>query len=422
MPNAKHYANEQYPTIFDYKEQDNEVGLAIIDEMYYESHFLSNAALEPTNDGFRQRFKRETEKVKTGHVASLDEGYYGTKKVAPLEEQSFGTMRVTDQLRWEHKQAIGSVDGGANLRAKQLKDATDSIIRLKQNKMLYANSVEDTSSLGEKAKSINGLFTYVEHCYNSGSSLSAYEALKQRYDEELLPFTNTKEKLLCFSNYDSNRTNADTSAYVTTKKKFTSVLGVAFGSQGVLTVFPQLVGKFAGMGMDYKANIEAEYTDSDGITKSYEYDRMNFDAYFGIGVENRYCLSAVRNIFLGHTNKTAKFEEMESVENYLIMLKDFFDKGNTGLSMAFYCSPDLITQMEQYQKEAYIRPTLAQYAGGTPSGYSVVGGRDFDGINPRKRPSILPISHDIVLLSDRVFKTTETYISGTVTEAEVLGA
>ena len=412
MPNNSHYASHEYPTIFEYEERANVDGLAIIDEIYYESHFLSNAMVKPTNDGMRERFKRETEKVKSGHVASLDEGYYGKKKTASLEEQSFGTMRISDQLKWEKKQGLATESNGSELKAKQLKDATDYLLDLKVDKMLYANSADDKDAEGnavtlkDKGKQINGLFTYVENTFDD----AGYNALIDRYDSRKLPFTNTKENLLCFSNYSASRTKADTSKYKT-DANFTSILGVAFGATGVVTVFPDIVGKFAGYGMDYKEGLEATYTDVDGIEKSYEYDRCNFDAYFGIGVENRYCLNAIRNIYLGHTDKEAIFEEMESVENYLIKLKDFFDLGHTGMKMEFYCNPRLITQMEMYQKEKYVG-----YGNGH---YMAVGSREFDGINPRVRPSSIAITHDIILNSDRVFKTNEKYVSGTFNASKI---
>ena len=413
MPNNAHYnrGNElghDYPTIFEYEERANVDGLAIIDEIYYESHFLTNAMVKPTNDGMRERFKRETEKVKSGHVASLDEGYYGKKKTAPLEEQSFGTMRISDQLTWEKKQPLATDDNGTALKAKQLKDATDYMLDLKVDKMLYANSANDKDAEGnavttkDRGKQINGLFTYVEKTF----TVPQYNELIDRYDSKLNPFTNTKENLLCFSNYDADRTDAS-SAYKSNAEgtKFTSILGVAFGVDGVVTVFPEMVGTMAGYGMDYKEGLEAYYEEG-GIHKSYEYDRCNFDAYFGIGVKNRYCLNAIRNIYLGHTDKKAIYEEMESVENYLIMLKDFFDLGHTGMTLQFYCNPRLITQMEMYQKEKYL-----SYGNGA---YNAVGSREFNGMNPRVRPTSIQIAHDIVLNSDRVFKTNEKYVGGTI--------
>lgn len=410
MPNNSHYngtndLGHQYPTIFEYEERANVDGLAIIDEIYYESHFLSNAMVKPTNDGMRERFKRETEKVKSGHVASLDEGYYGKKKTAPLEEKSFGTMRISDQLTWEKKQSLPTEDNGSNLKAKQLKDATDYMLDLKVDKMLYSNSADDKDAEGnavttkDKGKQINGLFTYLEKTFTT----SKYNDLIDRYDGKKNPFTNTKEDLLCFSNYSASRTGKGSD--YTEASKFTSILGVAFGVDGVVTVFPEIVGTMAGYGMDYKADLEAHY-EEDGIMKSYEYDRCNFDAYFGIGVKNRYCLNAVRNVYLGHSDKRAIFEEMESVENYLIMLKDFFDLGHTGMTLQFYCNPRLITQMEMYQKEKYLG-----YGNGQ---YNAVGSRDFNGMNPRVRPTTIQIAHDIVLNSDRVFKTNEKYVGGTI--------
>ena len=138
----------------------------------------------------------------------------------------------------------------------------------------------------------------------------------------------------------------------------------------------------------------------------YAYDYVNFDMYFGVGVLNRYCLMGLRNIFLGHTNSTALFDEMAAVERNLITLKDFYDRGETGYTMAFYCSPRLITAMEQYQKANKVN-------------YYAVDSREFNGMSPLKRPKFLPITSDIVLYSDVCFKTSEKYVSGTVAASTI---
>ena len=97
---------------------------------------------------------------------------------------------------------------------------------------------------------------------------------------------------------------------------------------------------------------------------------------------------------------------MESVEDKLIKLKDFFNQGKTGLTLTFYCAPRLITQMELYQKEKF--PT-----------YSASGSREFNGMNPRKRPTELMITSDIRLVSDPGFSTIENYVSGTMAASAV---
>lgn len=40
MPNNTFYESKSYPTIFDYTNKVNENGLAIIDEIQYETNFL----------------------------------------------------------------------------------------------------------------------------------------------------------------------------------------------------------------------------------------------------------------------------------------------------------------------------------------------------------------------------------------------
>ena len=405
MPLQSFYADasRNYPTIFDYAEKADMFGRSVIDEVYYESSILADAMVKPTNDGLRERVVRRGEITDSGHVAALDEGYYGNRERTGNDEDSVGTMRVSDQIRWEHRQQLESMDNGEAARADDIKTATDNLINKKVDKLLYSNSINDQSTTKEKGKSIHGIMTYLEKCYDN----EGYNKLFERTEQRKNPFTNVKDNLLSLSNYDANRTDKDSS--YGTNSKFTSVVGIAWGQNGSYTIFPSILsGKVAGYDFDYKMNIESTYIDpSDGIQKSIEYDRYNLDAYFGFAVANRYALNGIRNIYLGHSKKTAIFEEMEGVENKLIMLKDFFNQGHTGMNMTFYCAPRLITQMEMYQKEKF-------------ASFSAVNGtREFDGTNPRMRPTSLRIAHDITLVSDSGFSTIEKYVSGTMSAETV---
>ena len=403
MPLQEHYsdAHKSYPTVFDYVEKSDDFGKGVIDEIYYESSMLADALVKPTNDGLRERITRKGELRDSGHVAALDEGYYGTHERTGKEEDTVGTMRVSDQIIWEKKQPLEASDNGDALREEDLKEATNNLIFKKVDKLLYANSNNDTSITKDKGKSIYGIMTYLEKCYDN----DAYNKLFERTEQRKNPFTNVKYDLPCFSNYSANRTGKGEN--YTTSAKFTSIVGMAWGMKGVYTVFPSAIGVNAGFIADYKKNLESKYIDpDDGIEKSYEYERVNMDSYFGFAVANRYALNGIRNIFLGHSNNNAIFEEMESVEDKLIKLKDFFNQGKTGLTLTFYCAPRLITQMELYQKEKF--PT-----------YSASGSREFNGMNPRKRPTELMITSDIRLVSDPGFSTIENYVSGTMAASAV---
>ena len=106
MPLQSFYADasRNYPTIFDYAEKADMFGRSVIDEVYYESSILADAMVKPTNDGLRERVVRRGEITDSGHVAALDEGYYGNRERTGNDEDSVGTMRVSDQIRWEHRQ------------------------------------------------------------------------------------------------------------------------------------------------------------------------------------------------------------------------------------------------------------------------------------------------------------------------------
>ena len=399
MPNNTFYANGKFPTIFDYTNRMNEDGLGIVDEIQYETNFLRDAMLTPTNDGLRERYTRKSEFFHQPKFASLDEHYKPSEVKTTDEEKSFGTMRVIDRVQWEHRQNIlATPEQVAAQRAEELRVILDGFIDAKQKAMLYSRSQEDTdtdvTTMGKKEP---GLFSMLEKIYDQSDINSLYA----RYENRKNPFTNVGEDLVALSNFSAARATTDTNYQGKKSGLWTSILGVAFGVNGVVTTFPEAVGANAGAGfnMDIKADIESG-NDTEGY---YTYDRINFDAYFGIGVKNRYCLNGIRNIYLGHTDKTAIFSEMEDVENNLITLKDFFNLGKTGMTLEFYCSPRLITQMEIYQKEKFNLGRIMS-----------VGSRDFNGINPRKRPDSIQIAHDIVLKSDYCFKTSENFVTGEI--------
>ena len=401
MPNNTFYESKSYPTIFDYTNKVNENGLAIIDEIQYETNFLRNAMLKPTNDGLRERYTRKSEEFHSPSFASLDEHYKPSSVKTTNEEKSFGTMRIIDRIQWEHRQdVIATPEEMAAQRAEELRVIIDGFVDAKQKAMLYSLSQEDadTANVVTVGKKEPGLFSMLEKVYDS----TDIAALYKRYEDRKNPFTNVGEDLVALSNYKSGRTSD--ANYSSSKDCWTSIIGVAFGTNGVVTTYPEAVraGAGAGFNMDIKSDIESG-DDKDGY---YTYDRINFDAYFGIGVKNRYCLNGIRNIYLGHTDKTALCDEMEAVENNLITLKDFFNLGKTGMALEFYCSPRLITQMEIYQKEKAGSATITYMA--------QIGSREFNGMNPRKRPDSIQITSDIILHSDYCFKTSEKFVSGEI--------
>lgn len=406
MPANSFYANNSYPTIFDYKNGMPEEGLAIIDEMNDTSTFLTHAALKPTNDGLRERFTRKGEFSHIGRVAALDEHYSASDIKLANEEKSFGTMRVFDRIQWEKFQgAEASPEAITHQRTEELQKLIKGIVKLKQKSMLYSLSAEDTDAIDVKGKKVPGLFSYVENCFSTDAIQKCHELM----DDGRNPFLKTDEKLLAISNFNANRTGKDSSYKTDAGSVWTSVLAVAFGREGVLTTFPSTISANAGAGfnLDFKGDIET--TDPDG--KFYTYDRYNIDAYFGIGVLNRYCLSAVRNIYLGHTNKSAMYEEMEDLERNLLALKYFFGRGETGYNLEFYCNQRLLNQMEAYQLE---KGGKVQFVSNND--------RNFNGISPVTMPNTLQIASGITLYSDVCFKTSESYVSGTVGKSDVYTA
>lgn len=417
-----------FSTIIDYHNAENPEGLAIIDETYYQSNFLTNAMMKPTNDGLRERYRRVDEITYNPRVATLDEGYRASEKqVYGGKELSFGTMRITDSLTWERKQKMLSDDNGTALKDKQMRALLDSMIKKKQYYMIYGDS-----SKGDGLE-IDGLQKYTSKAYtieefqHMHDVMDDYDSTVDKLHPTRNPWDNHDKKakldpdmdLLCFSNQldpdgykDSEGNDKLQSSAVggeayagvpamtgSIKNNFCSVYGVAFGPTGVVTVFPSVVDGAGGYIMDYTENINDSYVDPrDGHTKYFKSDRYDIDSYFGIGVENRFCASRLANIYLGHGDRSKRKDEMLRLENYLIMMKDFFEKGHTGYTMQFYCSDRLITEVERFQKEYY------------PNGFYASNSRSFDGMNQRQRPKQIQITSDITLFSDSIFRTNEDFV------------
>lgn len=404
MPNQTVFNDYGYPTLADYFNAENPEGVAIIEETKKKSTFLTDAALVPTNDGTRYTYRREGEIHYNPRPASFDEGYSSEKQVLAGKELSYPTMRITDSIEWERKHKILSDSNGEALKSKQMSALTQSMIAKKADLFLY----------GEKAKAasygleIDGLMTHVQKTYNIDeyatmmSKLTDYTNHDNPFDTHAQASLGT-EDLLCFSNQIDPDGNSSLGSGITAQTasagaKFTSILGIAWGSQGVLSFFPEIGEASAGFVVNYTEGLQRNYADPrDGLTKRYVADAYDMDAYFGIGVLNRFCLSRLKNIYLFHADKAHRKAEMERVERYCIMMKDFFTKGETGMQMKFYCSENLVREMERYQKEMY------------PSAWYSNNSRNFDGTNPLVRPKEIAITSDITLVSDSVFRLNETF-------------
>lgn len=410
------FNTNKYPTLADYFNAENPEGIAIIEETQENSTFLTDAAMVPTNDGTRYKYRRKGEMKFNPRPASFDEGYRAEKQTFAGKDLTFDTMRVTDSIEWERKHKANSETNGSALKDEQMKKLTDAMIQKKVNFLLYGDKNKKT----DYGLEIDGLMQFVngtipvEEYYNMMSKLSSYGNIENPFDTHGIlnldlgsgekDYELDSETLLCFD----NQRDPDSGELVglSSGNRFASILGIAWGTEGVLSFFPEVIdGAGAGFYTQYTEGFQKTYTDPrDGLEKRYVADAYDMDEYFGVGVLNRFCLSRLSNINLFNTTKDAKKAEMERVERYCIMMQDFFNKAKTGMKMKFYCPEELVRQMELYQKEMY------------PANWYATNSRQFDGKSPLVRPKEIAITSDITLVSDSIFRTSEAHVGSALQE------
>ena len=412
------FNTKNYPTLADYFNAENPEGIAIIEETKQNSTFLTDAAMVPTNDGTRYKYRRKGEMKYNPRPASFDEGYHAEKQTVAGKDLSFDTMRVTDSIEWERKHKNNSDTNGEDLKDEQMRKLTDAMIQKKVNFLLYG----DKNNMTDYGLEIDGLMQFVKgtipvsEYYNMMSKLSSYGDVENPFDTHGIlnlklgssakNYELDSEALLCFDNQVDPDSGERVSGGLSSGNRFASVLGIAWGKEGVLSFFPEVIdGAGAGFFTQYLEGMNEKYTDPrDGLEKRYTADAYDMDEYFGIGVLNRFCLSRLSNINLYANSKAGKKAEMERVERYCMMMKDFFDKGKTGMTMKFYCPEELVRQMELYQKELY------------PLNWAANNSRQFDGRSPLVRPKEIAIANDITLVSDSIFRTSEAFVGTALQE------
>lgn len=381
------FAERKYPTIYDYEEAKRLNASTIVDEIKGKSNLVFDAAVG-TTEGYRFTFDRVLEKKNTARAMAFDEGYQAAKD-GRSEEIASETMRVGDARTFDELVSDGVSDGGLAAREIAIKNMASSIIKLKGDSLLYGGQLNGTSV---NPKEIPGMVSYLSKISDYNKMISVYE------EGQYAPFKG--ENGLVFDNQDgSDATDSSATEAAKSDKVWASIFGIAWGTNGVFTTYPRYHKRGSGA---YNFMIHAgnpnSYTDKyDGIEKTNWDDWYTADAFFGLGVRNRFCLSGLRNIYLGHKKKADREDEAYRIRQNLIAMKRFFDMGETGLSMRFYTSPYVINLVEEFQKN---QVTLI---GHTPDENSGAYGKLNDGR--------LVVAEGIELVADFAFKTSEAFVS-----------
>ena len=393
--------NNNFPTIYDYEDASKLGTMALIDEIQGKSRLLMDASVIPTNAGFHHQFKRVIEKKYEAHASAFDEGYVasgGTRTAMT----SFGTMRVTDAKDFDELTERLTTDDGNAERQARIANLSESILREKGRCLLYGGLPHPNDDID--AKEIPGLFSYID-------KISDYDEMNRKWEDGLCPFPD--ENCLGIDNQDGAETS-DASAVedLQDERVWSSVLCVAFGSGnikvgsdgrrfktgGVVTTYPMNLPLIGGYNLEYYETLHDNSADKyDGKNKHRFYDLVTGEACFGIGIYNRFCLGGLRNIYLGHKKKDDLFDEMYRVEQNLIRIKSWFDKGDTGLTMKFYAPSRLVELINSYKNNKVLKVDI---------GNNMNKGTENDVLTDS-----VYISDGITVVSDFAFKTSEPFIS-----------
>ena len=382
------FASKKYPSVFDYEEAKRRGSVEIVDEIQGSSNLVFDATVATTH-GYKFEFEREVEKRHTARPMAFDEGYIaaGGKRT---ETVSCDTMRVGDARRFDELVADTTSDDGVAEREEAIKLMGQGIVTEKARCMLYGGLPADDGIVN--GKEIPGLYQYVGKISNKQRMVETWE--KGIYS----PFIGENGYTI------DNQDGAEyTTANLIDNKKienvWTSILGVSWGKNGVFTTFPKYSkGKGGAYNIRIKPSNSSPYVDPlDGIERMAWDDWVIGDAYFGLGVKNRFCISGLRNIYLGHVKKADIEDEMYRVQQNLIAMKRFFDMGKTGTTMQFYCSAFLLDQMEMFMKGR------VEYIATSPN--------QNDGSYGKLHTGRLRIADGIELISDFAFKTTESFVT-----------
>lgn len=380
------FSDRMYPSAYD-MEDSASVSAALVSEIQGSSNLVFDAAIATTS-GYQYEVEREVERKHTAKPAAFDEGWtFGTD--SRYQRLSFDTMRVIDARPFDQLVARGTSDNGVARRAEALRNMARSIIHEKSRCMLYGGQPADNGKVN--GKEISGFTSYLD-------AITDIQAMRARWEEGLTsPFTG--EYGLTLDNQEGAEYQEGTDLTTAkTQNVWTSIYGISWGEKGCFTTYPAFLGEIAGYTMVVHTDQPRNYTDKrDGLEKYLWDDVVTAETVFGLGIRNRFCISGLRNIYLGHKNMKDRMDEMYRVEQNLITMYNFFLLGETNTEMTFYCSPFLITQFEAFQKGRVVKVDT--------------GNESNDGSYGKMNRGRIQVTDNIWLASDFAFKTSEKFIT-----------
>ena len=317
------FEERMYPSAYDMEDSASASNVAV-SEIKGTSNLIFDAAIGTTS-GYRYDVQREVERKDTAKPAAFDEGWtFGTD--SRYQMLSFDTMRVVDARSFDKLVSRGTSDNGNARRAEALRNMARSIIREKARCILYGGQPAADGTVN--GKEIAGFTSYL-------SAITDIQAMRQRWEEgKVSPFTG--EYGLTLDNQEGAEYQEGTS--LTTQQGqnvWTSVYGFSWGENGCFTTYPSFLGEIAGYSIDIHRDQARSYQDKrDGLTKHVWDDIVTGETAFGIGIKNRFCISGLRNIYLGHKNIKDRMDEMYRVEQNLITMYNFFLLGETNTQLA----------------------------------------------------------------------------------------
>ena len=376
-----------YPTIFDYEDAARVNEMTLVDEIKGQSQLVLDAAVIPTNQGFSHEINRVIEKKYEARAAAMDEGWVSSGGTRTMKV-SFPTMRVTDAKEFHPLTARLTSDGGAAEMRNRITNLSRSIIKKKDDCILYGGLAHPDGTYD--AKEVPGIVSYLDE-------IKDFDEMVKKWEAGQCPFED--DNCLALDNQDgANTTDSSTVTGAEGSRVWTSVYGIAFGTNGVFTTYPSNLPLLGGYGLNYRMDIPAKYEDKyDGLTKHESYDLVTGEATFGVGVANRFSLVGLRNIYLGHALKEDRFDEMYRLEQNLMKLADWFSLGETGLTLAFYANRFLVHQVAEYLNNRIVRVDLGNNSNGGQA-------------NTQNVTSI-EVVPGIMLYSDFAITRTEAFVS-----------
>mgnify|MGYP007039775053 CR=1 FL=1 len=378
--NTEFFETNKYKTIFDMQDAANPDQLAIISEMNNTSALVASAPIIESSNGMTHTFKRKGEFVNTAKAASYTEGYTsGTDERTSDREIQCG--RVIDARSFEHLESPLASDEGIAAKAKALSNMSKSIIEKKAHDIMYGGH-------DKYGKEILGLTSYLENIKN-------INAMFRKIDQNKSPFDG--EECLALSNRTGlTVSDASTVTEAQSSEVWTSIYGIAWGNEEVFTVYPKN-RPIGGYSTTWHFDNRKPYTDPlDGLEKETWKDTVTGEAFFGVGVANRFCLNGLRNIYLDHVKEEDTMLEMANAAKNIRNMYRFFRQGRTDTNMIFFCNDTLLAQMDAYLQNRAIQ--VSNEPGGN-LGYFI---DNFD---------TLRLSNHILLVSDFAVKMDEKFVA-----------